>query len=93
MARSAKRPQSAPKLGPMRPVLLAAGLGLFWFAEYQDGGGAEGAPMWGYLVGGGVRVLADFVGAWFIVSALQLGLALLRFGVTYIRGLWVQESR
>jgi hypothetical protein len=77
----------------MRPVLLAAGLGLFWFAEYQDHGGTEGAPMWGYLVVGGVRILADIVVAWVAVSLLQLVLALLHYGMTYVRALWAPESR
>ena len=93
MARSAKRSKSAPKLGAMRPLLLAAGLGLYWFVEFQDGSGDAGAPIWGYLIVGGARLLTDFVGAWFIVSALQLAFALGRFGLTYVRGLWVQESR
>jgi hypothetical protein len=39
-----------------------------------------------------VRLLADFVGAWVIVSALQLALSLGRLGLAYLRGLWLQES-
>ena len=76
----------------MRPVLLAAGLGLFWFVEYQDLGGATDMPMWGYMTMIGVRLLADFIGAWVIVAALQLALALGRLGIIYLRGLWLQES-
>jgi hypothetical protein len=95
MALSARRQptESAAKVGAMRPVLLAAGLGLFWFVEYQEGGDVEGAPMWAYLAVNGVRVVVDFVGAWFVVSALQLAIGLVRFGLTYLRGLWLQESR
>jgi hypothetical protein len=94
MAKSAaKRPAKAPpKRSAMRPVLLAAGLGLFWFVEYQDAGGATGVPMWGYVTMVGVRLLADFVGAWIIVSALHLALVLGRLGLIHLRGLWLQES-
>jgi hypothetical protein len=94
---AARRPAAkpAPKKsgGGMRPVFLAVGLGLYWFVEYQDIGGAADLPMWGYVMTIGVRLLADFVGAWVIVSALQLLLALAKLGVSYLRGLWVQESR
>ena len=93
MAKSAKRPAKAPpKRSAMRPVLLAAGLGLFWFVEYQDTGGAAEMPMWGCMMMVAVRLLADFVGAWVIVSALQLALSLGRLGLAYLRGLWLQES-
>jgi hypothetical protein len=95
MAKSApKRPAKAPAKsgGAMRPVLLAAGLGLFWFVEYQDLGSATDMPMWGYMTTIGVRLLADFVGAWVIVAALQLLLALARLGVIYLRGQWLRES-
>jgi len=77
----------------MRPIFLAAGLCLYWFVEHQDFGGASDMPIWGYGVTIGVRLLADFVGAWVIVSALQLLLALGKLGVSYLRGLLVQESR
>ncbi len=98
MAKSApKRPAKAapPKKnrGGMRPVLLAAGLALYWFVEYQDLGSAADLPMWGYITMIGVRLAADFVGAWVLVSALQLLLALARLGVTYVRGLWPLESK
>jgi len=76
----------------MRPIFLAAGLGLYWFVEYQDIGGMADMPVWGYAMTIAVRLLADFVGAWVIVSALQLLLALGKLGVSYLRGLWVQES-
>jgi len=94
MAKAAKRPPKAPpNRGAMRPVLLAAGLAGYWFVEYQDAGGAANAPMWGYMTMVGVRLLADFIGAWVIVSALQLALALGRLGLSYVRGLWSVESR
>ena len=93
MARSKKSPDNAAKLGGMRPVLLAAGLALYWFVEYQGGGEETEAPMWGYMLVESVRVLADFVGAWFFVSALQLVLALSRFGLSQVRTLWLQGGR
>lgn len=93
---AARRPAAkpAPKKGGggMRPIFLAAGLGLYWFVEYQDIGGMADMPVWGYAMTIAVRLLADFVGAWVIVSALQLLLALGKLGVSYLRGLWVQES-
>ena len=94
MAKSAKRPAAKPppKKGALRPVLLAAGLGLYWFVEYQDPGGTADVPMWGYGMMVGVRLLADFVGAWLIVTAAQLALALGRLGVAYVHGLWVQHG-
>jgi hypothetical protein len=77
----------------MRPVLLAAGLGLCWFVEYQDaGGGVTDMVMWSYLVVTGTRLLADFVGAWVVVSALQLIMALARYGMTYLRTTLAQGS-
>ncbi|HTZ34521.1 MAG TPA: hypothetical protein VMB84_00770 [Stellaceae bacterium] len=94
MAKTAKRPAKPPPKKPgMRPVLLAAGLGLFWFVQYQELGGAEGdLPMWSYMTMIGVRLLADFVGAWVIVSALQLAIALLRLALGYLRMLWLQAG-
>jgi hypothetical protein len=92
MARSARNSASPTKLGGLRPVLLALGLGLYWFVEYQDGSGEVDAPMWGYLIMSGVRLLAAFVGAWFVVSALLLALALIRLGLSHLRALWPQEN-
>jgi hypothetical protein len=91
MARSAKR-SGVKSAGAMKPVLLAAGLGLYWFVAYQDGGGEVDAPIWGYLTTAALRLLADFVGAWLIVSALQLVIAIGKIGLTYLRALWLQEG-
>ena len=96
MAKSApKRPaKPAPKSaggGGIKPVLLAAGLGLYWFVEYQDLGDASSMPIWGYVTTVGVRLASDFVGAWVVVSALQLALALGRLGMAYLRGWMVQQ--
>ncbi|HWD57894.1 MAG TPA: hypothetical protein VG308_06425, partial [Stellaceae bacterium] len=94
----AKRPAkpaapSAKKKGGIRPLLLALGLGLFWFVEYQDTSGASDVPMWGDVMVVGVRLLADFVGAWVLISTFQLSVGLAKLGLTYLRGLWLQESR
>ena len=91
MARSAKR-DSAKPAAAMKPVLLAAGLGLYWFVAYQDGGGDIDAPMWGYLTGAALRLMADFVGAWLIISALQLAIAVGRIGLSHLRALWLQAG-
>lgn len=91
MARSARR-EGAPTKPAMKPVLLAAGLGLYWFVAYQDGGGDLDAPMWGYLANAALRLIADFVGAWLIITALQLVLALGKVGFGYVRALWVQAG-
>jgi hypothetical protein len=96
MAKSAPRRPAKPVAkksgGGMRPVLIAAGLGLFWYVQYQDSGGTSAVPMWGYAMMVAMRLLADFVGAWVVVSAFQLVLALGRLTLTYLRGLWLQES-
>jgi hypothetical protein len=100
MAKSApKRPvKPAPKSaanssgGGIKPVLLAAGLGLYWFVEYQDLGDLTPMPIWAYATTVGVRLLADFVGAWVVVSALQLALALGRLAIAYARGWMTQRG-
>jgi hypothetical protein len=97
MARTAAKRPSAAKApgaggGAMRPVLIAAGLGLYWFVQYQDAGGTTDAPIWVYAITVGVRLLADFIGAMVIVSGAQLLLVLSRLGLTYLRGLWLQAS-
>ncbi|HTW53853.1 MAG TPA: hypothetical protein VME45_18335 [Stellaceae bacterium] len=76
----------------MRPMLIAAGLSLYWFVAYQDAGGAADVPVWVYAIVVGMRLLADFVGALVIVYALQLLLVLTRLAVAYLRGLWLQAS-
>jgi hypothetical protein len=95
--RAGKAPPKASKapreLGAIRPVLLAAGLGLFWFVEHREAASDPAAPMWGYLVMQGVRVFVDFVGAWFVVSALQLVIAALRYGLVYLRARWQTALR
>jgi hypothetical protein len=89
MAKGAARSAKPTKAPSMRPVLIAAGLGLFWFVEFQDAARALDAPVWGAIAVWGIRLLADFVGAWFVVSGLQLVVSLARLGLGYLRGLWV----
>lgn len=90
-APAAKAP-AAKRGSAMKPMLLAAGLSLYWFVEHQDAGGGTDVPMWGYAMTVGVRLLADFVGALVIVSALQLLFVLARLAIAYLRGLWLQVS-
>jgi hypothetical protein len=91
---AARRPAKAPKKkGGIRPVFLAAGLGLGWFVEFQDISNANSdMVMWNYLVTLGARLLADFVGAWVLVAGLQLAIVLVKLGLTYLRVAWAQES-
>jgi hypothetical protein len=93
VARSAKTSDNPRQKGALRPILLAAGLGLYWFVQYQDAGADIDGPLTACLIIGGARLLADFVGAWFALSVLQLAFALARFGVTYVRSLWPQASQ
>jgi hypothetical protein len=97
MAKTASRRPAKPapvkRQAGMKPAFLAAGLGLYWFVEYQDLNDMTDVPMLGYALLIGVRLLADFVGAWLVVSALQLAFALAKLGFSYMRGLWAQASR
>lgn len=96
MAKTARRPAAkapaAKRGGALRPVLLAAGLAIYWFVEHQDIGSATDAPIWGYGVIIGVRLLVDFVGALVLVAALQLFWVSSRLAVAYLRGVWLQVS-
>ncbi len=85
MARSAKRPQEAPKRKPVRPVLLAGGLGLMWYVHFQSGMTVPDAPPWSFALITGVRVVADIVGAWVVISLAQLCFALGRLGWAQLR--------
>jgi hypothetical protein len=98
MAKSSAKRASAAKApaatggGAMRPMLIAAGLSLYWFVAYQGAAGTTDVPVWVYAIVIGMRLLADFVGALVIVYALQLLLVLTRLAVSYLRGLWLQAS-
>jgi hypothetical protein len=56
----------------VRPYLLSGGLALIWFAQFQDMGVDGDAPAWGIVAVMVARLLADFVGAWLLVSLLRL---------------------
>jgi hypothetical protein len=77
----------------MRRFLLAAGFGLMWFALVQDSATGTGAPIWGVAVILAVRLLADFIGAWLVLSTLQLVLTLGRLGLSRLRGQRPEEIR
>jgi hypothetical protein len=66
-------------------MLLAGGLGLIWFVEFQEGGLAEEAPMWSMALVLGVRLLADFVGAWIVISVLRLAFVFGKFALMRFR--------
>jgi hypothetical protein len=94
MAASAKRAPAAgprPQRGPLRPILLAAGLGLLWFVETPPPEYVEGAADWSFALLIGVRLLADFVGAWLVVSALRLAFNLTRYAWTRVHQRVEQE--
>lgn len=64
-----------------RPFLLAAGLGLFWFAETPQGGLPIDAPALGLMLVPMSRLLLDLVGGWVAVSGVRIILALGRLGL------------
>jgi hypothetical protein len=75
----------------MRRFLLAGGLGLMWFALVQDSAMEAGAPVWGIAIILAVRLLADFIGAWLVLSILQLLFTLGRYGLKQLRARRQQE--
>jgi hypothetical protein len=85
MAKGAKPSRAGPARKPVRPMLLAGGLGLIWFVQFQQGDMTQDAPSWGYGLVLGMRLLADFVGAWVAVALLQLAIALGRLGLVQLR--------
>lgn len=88
MAKSAKRPANQPAKRPkaFRPALLAGGLALLWFVQYQQGGPTDGpGPAWSQAVVLGSQLLADFVGAWVVIAVLQLLFALVRAAIAQFR--------
>lgn len=97
MAKTAgRRPAAAaaapPKRKAFRPLLLAVGLGLLWFVQFQQGGGSDDGPAWSYGLVLGTRLLADFVGAWLVIAAARLVAALLRAGLAQYRAAAERES-
>ena len=76
----------------MRRYLLAGGLGLMWFVQVQNGAIEFDAPVWGIAAILAGRLLADFVGAWLAISAVQLAFALGRLGLNHMRARGQQET-
>ena len=64
----------------MRPYLLSGGLALMWFAQFQELGVEGDTPAWGIAAVMAVRLSADFVGAWLLVSLLRLAFTAGRVG-------------
>ena len=85
MARSRSVRPGAAEHRPIRPMLLAGGLGLLWFVQFQESGSAEDGPFWLMVLVLGVRLLADFVGAWVVVSALRVAFAFSKLGLMQLR--------
>ena len=62
-----------------------------WFIEVQNGGADGDAPVWGIAAAAAVRLLADFVGAWLVISVSQLLVTFLRLGIDQLRARRQQE--
>ena len=76
----------------MRPFLLAGGLALLWFVQFQEVGVDGEARGWGVALVIGLRLLADFIGAWVALSVLRLAMALGRMGLIHMRAYWPREG-
>lgn len=92
MAKSSARSRKpAPKpRKPLRPLLLAGGLGLIWFIEFQQPGLTPNGPGWSYALVLGVRLVADTVCARLLIAIVQLLFATGRLGLARLR---VQPDR
>jgi hypothetical protein len=71
--------------GGIRPALLAAGMALMWFVEFQGAAVPTDAPGWATALLLAGRLFADFVGAALVVAAARLILAAFRLGLTHWR--------
>ena len=72
----------------MRPFLLAGGIALMWFVQFQETGVDGDAPAWAMAIVLGARLVVDFVGAWLALSVLRLLFAIGRLGLTQLRTRW-----
>jgi hypothetical protein len=86
----AKRPREHRDGGGIRPVLLAGGIALMWFVQFQQAPAAADAPSWGLGLVFAGRLLADFVGASVAVTFVRLGLGAARVALAQWR---VQRPR
>lgn len=85
MARRNKSRSGTNEHRPIRPMLLAGGLGLLWFVEFQEFGVADAMPVWSVALVLCVRLLADFVGAWVLISLLRVAFVFGKLGVMQFR--------
>jgi hypothetical protein len=69
----------------VRPFLLAGGLALVWFVQFQEAGVEADAPAWGLGIVLVVRLLTDFIGPWVALSMLRLVVVLGRVGLIRLR--------
>lgn len=76
----------------VRPLLLAGALALMWFVQFQDSRVDVDAPPWAVALVLGVRLLADFIGAWVALSVARLVLAVGRMGLAQVRAHWQREG-
>ena len=75
----------------MRPFLLAGGLALIWFAQFQEAGVGGDAPAWAFAIVAVGRLVVDFIGAWVALSVIRLVIALGRLGSIHLRTYWHQD--
>jgi hypothetical protein len=76
----------------VRPFLFAGGLALMWFVQFQETGVEADAPPWGVALVLVTRLLADFIGAWVVLSVLRLAIALGRRGLAQLRAQWQRQG-
>ncbi|HJU20324.1 MAG TPA: hypothetical protein VJ770_28045 [Stellaceae bacterium] len=82
MKSAAEPRRNGPGGGAVRPFLLAAGLGLFWFTETPEIGLPAHVPVWGVAMVVASRLLLDCVGGALIVSIACVIVALGRLALT-----------
>ena len=66
-------------------MLLAGGLGLLWFAEFQDGRWPDDVSVSAAAITLVARIAADVVGAWVLISVARLGYVMARLGLARLR--------
>jgi len=69
----------------VRPVFIAGGLGLAWFAAAPQALPVEGAPAWAVAALTFAQLVTDFVGGWIVVALIQLGFAVMRYTLARTR--------
>lgn len=90
MAGKAKKPanngssEKAPRPA-VRPVFIAGGLGLAWFAAAPQSLPVDGAPSWSVAALTIAQLFTDFIGGWIVVALVQLGIAVVRYALARTR--------